>query len=186
MVPLAGKTFRELVDLGRIWEDNQNYPAGVNGELAVVYEEDDESGYLREELIQVLEEMGCRFINDEPIENALRRPILMIPDKVWGIRTSATDHPGLCVSVHPEARTTIFIKGTDQQNLRALEDMKSMTVHPDTENGLKKPTSFKLVPRQIKLHKVRTYFPERILGKVDEVIFSTIIDKLQMATGKRR
>ena len=141
-------------------------------------QDDDEGDYLPQEVIRFLEELGCELVVEEPMEKALQRAILMIPDKEWGIRTSAKDHPGLCLSVLAEARRTVFLKGTDQLNRRAMVDRVSHVVEPDSENGLSKSTSFKLLPRSIRLHRVRLYLPERFLGRLNLDGYRIIVEKI--------
>ena len=141
-------------------------------------EDEDVGDYLPQEIIRFLEEVGCELVIEKPVEKELDRAILMIPDKEWGIRTSAKDHPGLCVSVLAEARRTIFLKGTDRTGRRAMIDRFSHVVEPDSENGLSKSTSFKLLPRSIRLHRARIYLPERLLGRLDPDGFRIILEKM--------
>lgn len=141
-------------------------------------EDEDEGDYLPQEMIRFLEDLGCELVVEKPLDKELDRAILMVPDKEWGIRTSAKDHPGLCVSVLVEARRTIFLQGTDRVNHRAMIDRARHVVEPDRENGLSKPTSFKLLPRSIRLHRARLYLPERLLGRLNQDGFRVILEKI--------
>jgi hypothetical protein len=89
----------------------------------------------------------------------------MVPDSHWGISTSRPDHPGACVH-YQDGRAPVLVKGTDRYNPRDLRPYYE--VEPSAENGLNKPTAFELYPRYIRLHRLRLYYPERYLGRLDE------------------
>jgi hypothetical protein len=102
--------------------------------------------------------------------------VLMIPNRHWGFEVvSADDHPGACAFYRPEQRSGVLVGGTDADNVRWG---KYFVVDPTPENGLSKPTAFKLVPRYFRLHKLKLYFPERHIGRLDGTTLRTLRDEL--------
>lgn len=92
--------------------------------------------------------------------------VLMIPNKHWGFEVvSADDHPGACVAYADDRREGVLLQGTDADHVRQLRVYH--LVEPTPENGLHKRTAFRLVPRYCRLHRVKLYFPERHLGRLD-------------------
>jgi hypothetical protein len=51
-------------------------------------------------------------------------------------------------------------------------------VAPTKENGLHKLTAFRLVPRHFRLHRLKLYFPERHIGRLDEATLLALRDEL--------
>jgi hypothetical protein len=88
---------------------------------------------------------------------------------------SATDHPGACAFYRLEQKNGILVSGTDADNARRGE---YHVVDPSEENGLHKPTAFKLVPRFFRLHRLKLYFPERHIGRLDGTTLRTLRDEL--------
>jgi hypothetical protein len=88
---------------------------------------------------------------------------------------SADDHPGACAFYRSEQRNGVLVSGTDADNVRWG---KYLFVDPTEENGLSKATAFKLVPRYIRLHKLKLYFPERHIGRLDKTTLQTLRDEL--------
>ncbi len=100
----------------------------------------------------------------------------MIPNTHWGFEVvSAADHPGACAFYRPERKNGILVSGTDADNVRRE---KYLFVDPSEENGLSKLTAFKLVPRYFRLHKLKLYFPERHIGRLDGTTLRTLRDEL--------
>jgi hypothetical protein len=101
----------------------------------------------------------------------------MIPNSHWGFEVvSADDHPGACTSYRPERTNGVLVSGTDADNVRTNRGY--LFVGPTAENGLHKLTAFKLVPRYFRLHRLKLYFPERHIGRLDGTTLRTLRDEL--------
>jgi hypothetical protein len=109
-------------------------------------------------------------------ERDLPGAVLMIPNGHWGFEVvSADDHPGACAFYLPERKNGILVSGTDADNARRAN---YLFVDPSEENGLHKLTAFKLVPRYFRLHRLKLYFPERHIGRLDGMTLRTLRDEL--------
>lgn len=103
---------------------------------------------------------------DETPEQELPGAVLMIPNSHWGIPgVTSTDHPGACAAFLLDRREGVLVSGTDRENVRRGD---YFLVDPTPGNGLTKPTAFKLVPRHFRFHRLRLYFPERHIGRLDD------------------
>jgi hypothetical protein len=103
--------------------------------------------------------------------------VLMIPNRHWGFEVvSAEDHPGACLDYSDARREGLLLQGTDADNVR--QPRVYHIVAPTTENGLQKRTAFRLVPRYFRLHRLKLYFPERHIGRLDEATLLTLRDEL--------
>jgi hypothetical protein len=92
--------------------------------------------------------------------------VFMVPDRHWDIATARPDHPGACAHYQAGDRTAVLVKGTDADNLRTFHGY--FLVGPTDGNGLEKRTGFELVPRPFRVHRLRVYYPERYLGRLDD------------------
>jgi len=93
--------------------------------------------------------------------------VLMVPNRHWGFEVvSATDHPGACTHYQPGANDAILIKGTDADHVRHA--LGYFFVDASAQTGLGKRTAFELVPRSFRLHRLKLFFPERFLGRLEE------------------
>jgi hypothetical protein len=100
-------------------------------------------------------------------DNILPGAVLMVPNRHWGFEVvSAEDHPGACAHYQPGASDAILVKGTDAEHVRHPRRYYFADATPG--NGLKKRTAFELVPRLFRLHRLKLFFPERHLGRLDE------------------
>jgi len=102
--------------------------------------------------------------------------VLMVPNSHWGFAVvSAADHPGACAFYLPEGKNGILVSGTDAENARRVS---YLIVDPSEENGLHKTTALKLVPRYFRLHRLKLYFPERHIGRLNGSTLRTLRDEL--------
>lgn len=109
-------------------------------------------------------------VDREPFEPNRDLPgaVLMVPNRQWGFEVvSAADHPGACTHYLSGASNAILVKGTDAEHVRYPH--RYFFAEPTEENGLHKITAFELVPRRLRLHRLKLFFPERYLGRLAEV-----------------
>jgi hypothetical protein len=91
----------------------------------------------------------------------------MVPNRHWGFESlTSDDHPGACVHYQAAERQAMLVKGTDAEHIRFPR--RYYFVAPTPENGLLKPTGFELVPRFFRLHRLKLFYPERHLGRLDD------------------
>lgn len=103
--------------------------------------------------------------------------VLMVPNRNWGFEsTTSDDHPGACVHHQQRSRQVILVKGTDAENIRSPRQFYFVAPTPD--NGLQKRTGFELVPKYFRLHRIRLFFPERYLGRLDDATLHALCDEL--------
>jgi len=103
--------------------------------------------------------------------------VFMVPNRDWKIKGSTSDdHPGACAHYQERAREAIVVKGTDAENVRFSR--RFYFVAPTQGNGLSKKTAFELVPRPIRLHRIRLFYPERHLGWLDDATLHALCDEL--------
>jgi hypothetical protein len=106
--------------------------------------------------------------------------VFMVPNEQWEIdSTTSTDHPGACVHYQERPGSAILVKGTDAVHVRNAPGY--YVVEPTPENGLDKPTAFELMPRYFRLHKVRLFYPQRYLGRLDDATLFALFDELARA-----
>ncbi len=99
--------------------------------------------------------------------------VLMVPNRHWAFEVAGVDdHPGACTHYRPGASSATLLKGTDAQNVRYPRT--HYFVDASSDSGLKKRTGFQLVPRPFRLHRLKLYFPERYLGRLDEKILQAM------------
>jgi hypothetical protein len=118
--------------------------------------------------------LSCRA-EPEPFNATTLLPgaVLMVPNRHWGFEVvSATDHPGACTHYREAARDAVLVKGTDAENIR--NPRRFYFADPTAENGLQKRTAFELVPRLFRLHRMKLFFPERHLGRLDEATLQAL------------
>jgi hypothetical protein len=97
--------------------------------------------------------------------SALLGVVLMVPNAHWGFEgVTSDDHPGTCTHVATTGQSATLVKGTDADHIRFPRGY--YFVDPTEENGLTKQTAFELVPRRFRMHRLRTYFPERRMGQL--------------------
>lgn len=93
--------------------------------------------------------------------------VFMVPNRRWGFEVvSAEDHPGACLHYSHARRSGQMLQGTDASMIRS--EILYHIIEPNSENGLKKPTAFKLAPRYIRRHNLITFIPQRIMGRLSE------------------
>lgn len=93
--------------------------------------------------------------------------VFMVPNRHWGFKSiSADDHPGVCLEYLEEENLGLLLQGTDANHITSHSEY--YFVEPTTENGLTKKTAFRLVVRFFRWHRLRLYFPERYMGRLDE------------------
>jgi hypothetical protein len=96
--------------------------------------------------------------------------VFMVPNKQWGfVNRNSAGHPGACIHSRPEQWHAVFLKGTDAVNIRGRRQFDHHFVSESPANGLKTQTAFELAPRYLPLHKVRLLYPERRIGRLDDV-----------------
>ena len=102
--------------------------------------------------------------------------VVMVPNRHWGFEVvSADDHPGACAFYLPDRKEGTLVSGTDADNVRGGN---YLYVDPTAENGLHKLTAFRLVPRYFRIHRLKLYFPERHIGRLDGTTLRTLRDEL--------
>ena len=121
-------------------------------------------------------ESSAESISFEPARD-LPGAVLMIPNRQWGFEVvSADDHPGACLDYSAARHDGLLLQGTDADNVR--HPRLYCIVEPTTENGLQKLTAFRLAPRHFRLHRLKLYFPERHIGRLDGDTLLTLRDEL--------
>ncbi len=106
--------------------------------------------------------------------------VYMVPNELWQIDSAtSTDHPGACVHFQQRDHNAILVKGTDAFHVQNAPGY--YVVRPTGDNGLGKETAFELVPRYLRLHRVRLFYPERVLGRLDEATLFALCDELARA-----
>jgi hypothetical protein len=112
----------------------------------------------------------------EPLRD-LPGAVFMVPNAQWGFASSTSeDHPGACLVFQSHDRSAVLLQGTDAARLSSAQGYYVVPATPD--NGLLKPTAFRLEPRYFRLHKVRLFYPERYLGRLDDGVLLALCDEL--------
>jgi hypothetical protein len=112
----------------------------------------------------------------EPDED-LPGAVFMVPNRQWGFESLVSDdHPGACLHGQAADRDAVLVKGTDADHVRVPR--RYHVVAPTPDNGLQKPTAFELVPRYVRLHRLRLFYPERYLGRLDADALLALRDEL--------
>src|SRR5262249_53703370 len=102
--------------------------------------------------------------------------IFMVPNEQWDIESAtSTDHPGACVHYQEASHSAILVKSTDVENLRDLRGYR--VVVPAAVRGLARPPAFELVPRSVRLQKIRVAFPEGHLGAPAEAALFALCEE---------
>ena len=110
-------------------------------------------------------------------ERDLPGAVFMVPNAHWGFEiVTATDHPGACLEYRPASRVGVLVQGTDVEHITHRH--LYYEVQPDEKNKLQKPTAFRLVPRYLRLHRLKLYFPERHVGDLDEATLNAVREEL--------
>lgn len=114
-----------------------------------------------------------------PTDEELPGTIFAVPDRNWGFEAvGREDHPGVLMNCRSTELSTTFIKGRD-----AATDCGSLRskfiVEPTRNNGLRKSTSFELVPRFVSLRHVRLWTMERRIGTLEQDVFSELRRRLK-------
>jgi hypothetical protein len=103
--------------------------------------------------------------------------VFMIPNRHWGFEAVSTvDHPGACLHYSQTDHEGLLLQGTDANNVPRSRVF--YVVQPTAENGLQIPTAFRLAPRYFRGHRLRLYFPQRYLGRLDEDTLLALRDEL--------
>jgi hypothetical protein len=103
--------------------------------------------------------------------------VFMVPNRHWRFESlTSEDHPGACVHYQSQDRSAILLKGTDAEHVRGPRPY--YCVPPTSENGLEKLTAFELVPRYFRLHRLRVFYPERHIGRLDTATLHALCEEL--------
>jgi hypothetical protein len=104
--------------------------------------------------------------------------IFAVPDRHWGFESlGREDHPGVCTGRSAEAMQATLVKGRDAATDRGPEPTRFL-VEPSRLNGLRKRTSFELVPRRQPLRRVRLLFANRRMGALEPELFTSLRQRL--------
>ncbi len=113
--------------------------------------------------------------------------IYMVPNKHWGFETINTkDHPGIFCYYDEKQRTVLLFKGMSFRRHHPKYRASYVVIYPDEENGLTNPTLFSLIPKPIRLHKVKLYYEKgkgnksRYIGKLSQADFQYILNQLNV------
>ena len=128
------------------------------------------------------EDTGESALGLDP-DQQLPGEVFMVPNRHWGFDSATSDdHPGACTSECAADRCAVLVKGTDSDHLRSRAGYYVVASTPS--NGLQKQTAFQLAPRFIKLHRIRTYYPERRLGHLEEADLLALQDEMARLHGR--
>lgn len=104
--------------------------------------------------------------------------IFAVPDHFWGFEAvGREDHPGICTACYVEAQRATLVKGRDAVTDRG-HPRHRFVVQPSDSNGLKKATSFELIPLDRSLRRVRLLHPERQMGTLEPELFDELRKRL--------
>jgi len=104
--------------------------------------------------------------------------VFAVLDRLWGFEAvGREDHPGICTAARPETWHAALVKGRDAATDRGHPRTR-FVVEPSLMNGLRKTTSFELVPRTMSLHHVRLLFANRRMGKLEPNLFDELRQRL--------
>jgi hypothetical protein len=113
-----------------------------------------------------------------PSDNELPGMVFAVPDRLWGFEAvGREDHPGICTAARPKMMLATLVKGRDAATARGPLRTR-FVVEPSQFNGLRKTTSFELVPYPMSLRRVRLLFPDRRMGKLEPVPFAKLRRRL--------
>ena len=113
-----------------------------------------------------------------PSDTALPGTVFAVPDRLWGFEADGRkDHPGICTAARPGTIHATLVKGQDAATDRNPHQTR-FVVEPSQMNGLRKTTSFELVPRIKSLRRVRDLFPDRRMGKLEPATFGKLRRRL--------
>ena len=113
-----------------------------------------------------------------PSDNELPGTVFAVPDRHWGFdAVGREDHPDICTAARPETIRATLVKGRDAATDRGPLRTR-FVVDPSPLNGLRKTTSFQLVPLTMSLRRVRLLFPDRRMGKLEPVPFAKLRRRL--------
>ena len=113
-----------------------------------------------------------------PSDNELPGTVFAVPDRHWGFNAvGREDHPDICTAARPETICATLVKGRDAATDRRPRRTR-FVVEPSLLNGLRKTTSFQLVPLTMSLRRVRLLFPNRRMGKLEPDLFTKLRRRL--------
>ena len=93
--------------------------------------------------------------------------VFMVPNRDWDFESPTSEnHPGACLYDQVAERQAVLVKGSDADACPHAPEI--FFVAPTSGNGLQKPTAFELVPRYFRHHRLKLFFPERHLGRLDD------------------
>ena len=106
-------------------------------------------------------------LEQQPSDDELPGTILAVPDRHWGFEAvGRTDHPGVCTACRTETMQATLVKGRDAATDSGHPGTR-FVVEPSQSNGLRKRTSFELLPLYRSLRLVRLLFPNRRVGTLE-------------------
>jgi hypothetical protein len=104
--------------------------------------------------------------------------VFAVPDRHWDFEAvGRKDHPGICTAARPETIQATLVKGRDAATDRGHFPPR-FVVEPSLLNGLRKTTSFELVPRPMSLRRVRLLVPNRRRGVLEPDLFAELRRRL--------
>jgi hypothetical protein len=113
-----------------------------------------------------------------PSDNELPGTVFAVPDRLWGFNAvGREDHPDICTEARPETINATLVKGRDAATDRGHPRTR-FVVEPSLINGLRKMTSFELVPRTMSLRHVRLLVLDRRMGKLEPNLFAKLRQRL--------
>jgi len=113
-----------------------------------------------------------------PSDDELPGTVFAVPDWLWGFEAvGREDHPDICTAARPETMLATLVKGQDAATAWGSRRTR-FVVEPSPLNGLRKTTSFELVPYPMSLRHVRLLFPDRRMGKLEPVPFAKLRRRL--------
>jgi hypothetical protein len=114
----------------------------------------------------------------DPADEDLPGTIFAVPDWHWGFEAiGREDHPGICTAYYVAAMEATLVKGRDAATDRGPERTR-FVVDASQVNGLRKRTSFQLVPARRSLRQVRLLFTNRRMGTLEKDLFDELKERM--------
>ena len=115
---------------------------------------------------------------DEPCTNSMGH-VYRVPNTHLDINVVENmDHYCVFTGCDEKQRFAFLHKGTSK--IKPKYKAFYTIVEPNLEeNGLSKPTAFEHIPKIVKLHKVKLYYPERHIGKLNQSDLERLLGAIQ-------